>query len=114
MRSSDESMRPGPQARTPNVELRLSLVRDGTLLPLRFGHASQADEIPAAEILQAVRAVADRSGELVIGGGDPLRRGDLLEILQGLTRLRPANLGLCLTGRGLTPPIVQRLQAAGV
>lgn len=115
MRSSDDiARRPAQQVRTHKVDLRLPLVRDGVALPLRAATSATRTELTTGEIVQAANAVASRPGSFVIAGGDPLRRADLLEILRELTRLRPANLGLHCSGRGLAPAVAQRLQAAGV
>lgn len=114
MRSSDDiARRPAQQRRTHTVDLRLPLVRGGAILPLR-GTSATHTELTASEIAHAATAVAHRPGSFVLAGGDPLRRADLLEILRELTRLRPANLGLHSSGRGLTPAVAERLKAAGV
>lgn len=115
MRLSDEIMRrPAQQARKPKVDIRLPLVRDGALPPLRSSQHALRDELSVSEIVHAATGVANRPGAFLIGGGDPLRRSDLLEVLQELTRIRPAALGLYSAGRGVTTAVVQRLQAAGV
>ena len=66
------------------------------------------------DIVQAARAVGGRQGAFVIGGGDPLRRSDVWELLAELARLRPDNLGLCTSGHGVGKAVVQRLRSVGV
>jgi MoaA/NifB/PqqE/SkfB family radical SAM enzyme len=71
-------------------------------------------ELSADQIVRAAHALGNHPGAFVLAGGDPLRRADLLEILQEVTRLRPAHLGLHCSGRDLAPALVRRLHAAGV
>jgi MoaA/NifB/PqqE/SkfB family radical SAM enzyme len=113
MRSSDDIAQRPVAVRTTKVDLRLFLVREG-VVPLRAGSGAVRSDVTVEEIVQAARTIANRPGSFVIAGGDPLRRVDLLQILGELTRLRPANLGLQCSGRGLSAAVVSRLQAAGV
>jgi MoaA/NifB/PqqE/SkfB family radical SAM enzyme len=94
----------------PGVDLRLSLVRDSMRLPWRSG----GEELSTSEVLNAARGVNGRPGALLIGGGDPLRRRDLFELVAELVRLRPDNLGLCTAGHGVSGAMVQQLRALGV
>jgi MoaA/NifB/PqqE/SkfB family radical SAM enzyme len=114
MRSSDESARRAAERPgRDNVDLRLALVRDGVSLPWRCS-SSARDDLELNEILNAAKAVNGRPGAFLIGGGDPLRRSDLSELLAELARLRPANLGLCSAGHGVTKTLPQRLRSLGV
>jgi hypothetical protein len=86
-------------------------------LPWRDGAAAdgaERDELPTSAVLRAARAVAGRPGAFVIGGGDPLRRADLIPLLRDLAALRPEHLGLCTAGTGLTSAMVEQLRSAGV
>jgi MoaA/NifB/PqqE/SkfB family radical SAM enzyme len=114
MQSSDESVqRPLQRSRNPGIELRLSLLRDTTRLPWRCA-AADDDTRSTDEVLHAARSVDGRPGALLIGGGDPIGRSDLFELLGELTRLRPENLGLCTAGYGVSPTVVDRLLSVGV
>jgi MoaA/NifB/PqqE/SkfB family radical SAM enzyme len=100
-------------ASTRSIDLRIALVRGPARLPLRGG-ATADDELSASEVLAAARAVAGRPGAFVIGGGDPLRRADLVSLLRDLAALRPEGLGLRSSGAGLTSATIDRLRSAGV
>jgi MoaA/NifB/PqqE/SkfB family radical SAM enzyme len=113
--SSEESGRgPVRVASIRGIDLRVSLVRGPARLPWRGGSSAAGDELPASDVLRAARAVADRPGAFLIGGGDPLRRADLPALLHDLVQLRPGNLGLCTAGAGMTTAVVHRLRSAGV
>jgi MoaA/NifB/PqqE/SkfB family radical SAM enzyme len=84
------------------------------ILPLRCDPSWLRDELPLRDILHAARAVAARPGAFLLGGGDPIRRGDSRELLTELARMRPDNLGVCTPGHGITSAVAQRLRAAGV
>ena len=115
MRLNDEgARRASRQARHPIVDLRLPLVRNEAILPLRYDPGAARDELSLSEILAAARAAGERPGAFVIGGGDPMRRSDLGEIVAELARLRPAHLGLYTAGHGVTTAVAQSLAAAGV
>src|SRR5947208_1573483 len=70
--------------------------------------------MPASDVLRAARAVAGHPGAFLLGGGEPLRRADLLSLLHELVQLRSEHLGLCTAGAGITTAVVQRLRSAGV
>lgn len=110
---SDERGRSRVQAPSPRaVDLRLSLVRGPARLPLRPDAAPSA-ALTAREILDLARA-CDQPGAFLVGGGDPLARGDLPTLLRDLVALRPERLGLCTTGAGITSAVVEELRSAGV
>jgi len=111
-KSEERWREPVPAASTHGIDLRLSLVRGPARLPWRAG--SPGEDLPASDVLRAARAVAGRPGALLVGGGDPLRRADLLGLLGELVKLRPENLGLCTAGGGITTDVVHRLRSAGV
>ena len=67
-----------------------------------------------SEIVQAASAVGGWQGAFLVGGGDPIRRSDLWDLLSELARLRPANLGVCTSGHGVNQPLVERLRSVGV
>jgi MoaA/NifB/PqqE/SkfB family radical SAM enzyme len=106
--------RAAQQPSKPGVDLRLSLLRDAAILPWRCDPSSARDERASSAIVQAAGAVGGRPGAFLIGGGDPLRRGDVWELLTQLARIRPVNLGLCTPGHGVGTAVVQRLHAVGV
>jgi MoaA/NifB/PqqE/SkfB family radical SAM enzyme len=112
MRSIDESAHPVHRPRRPTVDLRITLAGDGAILPWRWAPA--APERSLSEILHAARAVGGRPGAFLIGGGDPLKRGDSWQLLTELAKLRPANLGLCIAGHGVTEVVARRLRSVGV
>jgi len=115
MRSSDESARRPPgQPRQLHVDLRLPWLRAGAILPWRRRPASVRDELAASEVVHAANAVSSGAGAFVLGGAEPLRRGDLWELLAELIALRPEGFGLCTAGVGVTAEVVQRLREAGV
>ncbi len=101
-----------PAARA--IDLRLSLVRGHTRMPLREVAAAASDALATSDVLRAANAVADRPGAFLIAGGDPLRRDDLPALLHDLAELRPEHLGLRTTGAGLTSAVVDRMRSAGV
>ncbi len=101
-------------SRGAEVDLRLSLVRQRAILPWRFVPPDARDDLRSSEVIDAARAAGAHAGAFLIGGGDPLRRPDLWDLLAELVRLRPNDLGLCISGRGLTAPVIERLRAAGV
>jgi MoaA/NifB/PqqE/SkfB family radical SAM enzyme len=103
---------PVPAASTRSIDLRLTLVRGPVRLPWRAG--PPGEELPASDVLAAARAVAGTPGALLVGGGEPLRRADVLELVTELARLRPENLGLCTPGGGMTTELVHALRSAGV
>ena len=103
-----------PAASFRAVDLRVSLVRGPARLPWRGSSAAAGEELPAGDVLRAVRAVADRPGAILLGGGEPLRRADLPTLLRDIVQLRPENLGLCTAGAGISSAVVHRLRAAGV
>ncbi len=72
------------------------------------------EELPAEEVLRRVRAASALSGSLVVGGGTPLQRQDLYDLLRELAEIRPGNLSLCLTGDGVTKSVAEQLLACGV
>src|SRR5262245_7125997 len=112
MRSNDDSQRrPAQTTQRAVVDLRLSLSRGETILPLR-GAQSGAGALAANEIVDAARAVGGRPGALLVGGGEVIARPDSLELLGELARLRPAQLGVCASGPGLSPAVVRRLAGA--
>ena len=111
MRSSDEAARRSAQRRAPRVDLRLSLVRSGPLVPWRCERVPLSDEVTLHDIVQTANAAAERAGAFVVSGGDPLARGDLAELLAELARLRPTGLGMYTGGHGLTAPMADRLRA---
>src|SRR5262245_23342066 len=114
MRSSNQGDRhPGRQPRPPRTDLRLSLVRNPTLLPWRSPAAAADAELAASEIVHAASAASVEAGAFLIGGGDVMRRADLAELLGELVRLRPAGLGVCSSGHGLSLALAERLRAAG-
>ncbi len=114
MRSSDErAHRPAQQPQRPLVDLRLSLIRDETILPLRSTPAAARDAVPSSEIAHAARALDGRAGAFLVSG-EVISRGDSLELLSELARLRPDQLGVCTAGPGVSPAVVQRLRSAGV
>ena len=110
--SQDNGRGAGPAGWVRSIDLRLSLVRGSTRLPWRGGPAGE--EVAASDVLATARATDGRPGAFVVGGGDPLRRADLPALLQGLSELRPGNLGLCTMGAGVTTAVVRRLGSAGV
>ena len=115
LQSSDASpRRPAEHSSKHGVDLRLSLVRDATLLPWRCDPSTVRDELSLGEIVQAASAVSGWQGAFLVGGGDPIRRSDWWALLSELVRLRPANLGVCTSGHGVNQPLVERLRSAGV
>ncbi len=115
MRSNDErTQHPARQARKPEVDLRLTLVAGGPVLPWRADASAGRNELPSSEIIRAAQAVGTRPGAFLIGGGDPLRRSDARELLTELARLRPGNLGVHTLGEGLTTAVAKRLRSVGV
>ena len=114
--SSDARGRgPGPAASIRGINLRVSLVRGPARLPWRDGAThDELDELSASGVLAAARAAAGRPGAFLIGGGDPLRRADLLTLLHDLAALRPENLGICTAGTGVTSTVIDQLRSAGV
>jgi MoaA/NifB/PqqE/SkfB family radical SAM enzyme len=116
MRLNEESARrSAPQSRRPSsVDVRLALAGPAMRLPWRSGRAAAATEVPQTEILRVATALAGRSGAFLLGGGDALQRGDWWDLLAELVRLRPANLGLCSSGHGVTTETARRLLAHGV
>ena len=117
-RTSPHSPRSGPRATPPpskpEGDLRLPLARNAMLLPWRCDPSAAADDLSFDEVRHAASAVGARPGAFLIGGGEPLKRRDLWELLAELARLRPANLGLCLSGAGLSDALVERLRSVGV
>lgn len=103
---------PAPSMRA--LDLRLALVRGPARLPLRRNQAEASDEIGGSDVLRTARAAAGRSGAFLVGGGDPLQRADLPTLLHELSALRPAHLGLCVPGAGLTSAVVGQLRSAGL
>src|SRR6478752_4155239 len=73
-----------------------------------------ADERSTDDVLAAARAASEEPGAFVVGGGDPLGRGDLHDLLAALAGLRPDMLGLWTSGPRLDSAAVQRLRGAGV
>ena len=115
MRSSDTSARhPLPRLRQAPRDLRLPLRRDGVRLPWRWDPSPARQVLTFDEILHAARAVAGRPGAFLLSDDDPLRREDAWELIAELAQLRPAHLGLCSAGRGITPTVAERLRALGV
>jgi MoaA/NifB/PqqE/SkfB family radical SAM enzyme len=115
MQASDHSVqRPGHGHAGTAGDLRLPLNRDTTRLPWRSAPAAPGDALSADEVVAFARAADDRQGAWLVGGGDPLARGDIAELLRILAALRPANLGLCTAGAGLGVDAVRRLRALGV
>ena len=114
MRSTDERARRTHLPRHHAVDLRLSLVRDGAVEPLRRSAATIADELARREIVDAAKAVHGRRGGFLISGGDPLRHSAAWEVLAELARLRPDNFGVCSAGDGVTTEVAQRLHSIGV
>jgi MoaA/NifB/PqqE/SkfB family radical SAM enzyme len=112
--SNDTRAGAAPRPSKPGVDLRLSLVRNATVLPWRCDPTSEPDDRPLNDILQTARAAAGRDGAFLIGGGEPIQREDLWELLTALAELRPANLGVCTAGRGTTKAVAERLRAIGV
>ena len=113
--SSEETGRAGvPKASIRGSDFRISLVRGPARPSWRGGTTTAADELPASDVLQAARSVADRPGAFLVGGGDPLRRADLPSLLRDLRELRPNDLGLCTAGAGVTREAVDRLRSHGV
>lgn len=104
----------GPRQASPTKEpdLRLTLVHGPFRLPGRT--APSDDPVPSEAVLRMANAMSDTPGTFLIAGGEPLRRVDLLTLLQGLSRLRPSRLGLCTPGQGLTGTVIERLRSAGV
>src|SRR4030095_14644552 len=114
MRSTDERARRTQLPHQHAVDLRLSLVRDGALQPLRSSAAAVAAELARRAIVDAAKSVHGRPGSLLISGGDPLRHSDAWELLAELARLRPDNFGVCSAGDGVTTEVAQRLHSIGV
>ena len=50
----------------------------------------------------------------MITGGEPLGRSDLWALLAELVQLRPANLGMCTPGEGVSRVLVEHLRSLGV
>src|SRR5262245_44095375 len=114
MRPNDESAgRSAQRLRPGTVDLRLPLVRSGPSLAWRCEPPAVRHDLPLADIRATAAAVAV-PGAFLLNGGDPLRRSDLWELLTELARLRPAGLGLCTAGQGLSEALAQRLRAVGV
>src|SRR5215470_8246457 len=115
MRSSDDNGQPSvQQPRRANVDLRLSLDRDGTILPWRSDSSAAADGLPLNEIVSAAQSVGEQPGAFLLGGRDPFGRSDLWDVIAAIARIRPGNLGLCTTGQGLTAALVRRLRSSAV
>ena len=114
MGSSDDTARPSQQPRTPPVDLRLSVLRDGLSLLWRSDPHAPRDGLETGDVLRAAAAVSGRPGAFLVGGGDVLRRSDARELLTELARLRPEGLGLCSVGQGLTASVAGRLRSVGV
>ncbi len=102
------------QVRTPGIDLRLSLVTGFPTLAWRFAEASPREELAVSDILRTASAVAATPGAFLIGGGEPLLRTDLWELLSALARMRPLNLGVLTSGQGASESTVRRLRSVGV
>ncbi|MCK6556767.1 radical SAM protein [Candidatus Binatia bacterium] len=96
------------------VDLRLPSLAGPPTFPWRHSPAATSRQRPATEVLAAARAAAEQPGAFLLGGGEPLRRADLVELIAHLAPLRPFNLGLCTFGYGITAALVQRLRDAGL
>lgn len=115
MRSIDErAQHLARQPQRPRVDLRLSLTDGGPVLPWRYDRPASRRELSSEEVLRVARSVAGQPGAFLVGGGEPLRRGDSRELLVELARIRPDNLGICASGDGITPAVVERLRSTGV
>jgi len=109
MRRPEDSTR-----RRARIDLRLPLIDDDCALPWRAAGRRDAAPRPLDALLGAAHALDARPGALLLGGGDPLRRADLRELLTGLAALRPDGLGLCVPGHGVAANTVAALRGAGV
>lgn len=112
--SDDSARRPVEPPRPARVHLRVPLVRDGLSVPWRCDPASPGEPIGLAAVVEAAAAVGGHPGAFLVGGGDPLQRPDLGQLLAELSRLRPAGLGLSTSGHGLTAAVLDRLRGVGV
>lgn len=83
-------------------------------VPLRADAAATFAALDSSEILDVARACADLPGSFLVGGGDPLSRGDLARLLRDLAAVRPEKLGVCIDGAGVTSAAVEELRSAGV
>jgi len=109
-----KTSRPDEARRAPSADLRLSLVPPRMALPWRRNLSVIQDTFSSEEILVAARRASEQPGSFLLGGGDLLQRGDLAELLIGLGRLRPQDLGICTLGHGIDTAQVQRLRSVGV
>jgi MoaA/NifB/PqqE/SkfB family radical SAM enzyme len=114
MRSNDDNTQRARTARGTSMHLRLSLARNAPPVPWRWAPSATPDDLSSAEIIQAARGAGTQPGSWLVNDGDPLRRGDLWDLLGELRDLRPADLALCAFGRGVTRAVAQRLRTAGV
>lgn len=113
MRSLDErAQHTARQPARPRVDLRLSLIEGGPVLPWRHDPPARR-ELSKEAVLRLARAV-EVPGSFLVGGGEPLRRNDSRELLSELARIRPDNFGVCASGDGITAAVVQRIRAIGV
>ena len=87
--------------RKVETDLRLACVA-GAGLPWRFSAEPVGRSRSREEIVADARAVQGYSGALLLGGGEPLLRPDLLGVLADLVALRPDRLGVCTAGDGVT------------
>src|SRR6516162_6699029 len=102
MLSSNDNTRRAGTARSTSIQLRLPLARNAPPVPWRWAPAAAPEDYPSADIVDAARGVSAQPGSWLISDGDPLRRGDLWELLGELGQLRPADLALWAFGRGVT------------
>ncbi|HVM94921.1 MAG TPA: radical SAM protein, partial [Candidatus Acidoferrales bacterium] len=83
-------------------------------LPWRSDIEVEKAQLRCAEVLQLATSLGGRPGAFLLGGGEPLERPDLPELLSGLSQIRPTNLGIHTFGQGATKAKVQHLRSLGV
>lgn len=115
MRSIDERTQHSTrQAQRSGVDLRLPLTDAGPGLLWRQEASGVRRELSSDEILRLARGLDGQPGSFLVGCGEPLRRSDSKSLLSELARIRPDNLGISVSGDGVTPAVVQGLLAIGV
>jgi len=99
--------------RTTVADLRLPLV-ERVGVPWRQASSPVDRPLERDVIAAAAQSVEGRAGAFLLGGAEPLRRRDVLDLLTDLVRIRPDGLGICTAGEGVTVEVAKQLRGAGV